>query len=136
MTYSNFEIQKTCLKVDSFNYINSSQLALVHHDICHNDGTGKIYVSAINGFGNYSFSLDNGPFVNQNQIVFDSLSSGAHMIIVKDESNCFDTLQFNVLETNPIIISELIIDTIFCGFPNLNTSNNQSDLVSISFVPT
>ena len=133
-TYSNFEIQKTCLKVDSFNYINSSQLALVHHDICHNDGTGKIYVSAINGSGNYSFSLDNGPFVNQNQIVFDSLISGAHMIIVKDESNCFDTLQFNVLETNPIIISELIIDTIFCGFPNLNTANNQSDLGSISVV--
>ena len=123
-----------CLVIDSINYFNSNSPALVNYDICQQDGTAKIYVTAFNGTGNYSFSIDGNSFVEQEQILFDSLSQGSHYIIVNDELNCSDTLSFIVDEPNPIFISDLTIDTIYCGAPSINSNTNQSDLGAINVI--
>ena len=39
------------------------------------DGTAKIYTSALEGVGDYSFSIDS-PFIQQDEIMFDSLYQG------------------------------------------------------------
>lgn len=125
---SNTLLQNTiCLSVDTINYIDPDLPAL-EYDACQVDGTAKIYTSANEGLGNYSFSIDNEPFIQQNEIMFDSLSQGAHLIVVKDDANCLDTLSFEVNAPNPIIISDLTIDTIFCGAPAVNNSTDLSDL--------
>ncbi|MDG1916309.1 MAG: T9SS type A sorting domain-containing protein [Flavobacteriales bacterium] len=122
---------RPCLTVDTLNYINNELPALIHYDICQADGTAKIYTSALEGVGSYSFSINGEPFIQQEEIMFDSLYQGNHYIIVKDEYNCLDTLNFEVDAPNPIVISDLFIDTIYCGAPTLNSSNNQSDIGSI-----
>ncbi len=123
---------RPCLTVDTLNYINNELPALIHYDICQaDDGTAKIYTSALEGVGSYSFSINGEPFIQQEEIMFDSLYQGNHYIIVKDEYNCLDTLNFEVDAPNPIVISDLFIDTIYCGAPTLNSSNNQSDIGSI-----
>ncbi|MGB1932828.1 MAG: hypothetical protein ACPHL8_07255, partial [Flavobacteriales bacterium] len=58
---------RPCLVVDTINYINANLPALIHYDICQEDGTAKIYTSALEGVGNYSFSIDNGPFIQQDE---------------------------------------------------------------------
>lgn len=123
-----------CLVVDTINYINVNLPALIHYDICQEDGTAIIYTSALEGVGNYSFSIDNGPFIEQDEIMFDSLYQGIHHIVVKDELNCLDTLSFIVDEPDPIVISELTIDTIFCGAPTINSSLGQSDIGTINAI--
>ena len=125
---------RPCLVVDTINYINANLPALIHYDICQEDGTAKIYTSALEGVGNYSFSIDNSPFIQQDEIMFDSLYQGIHYIVVKDELNCLDTLSFVVDEPDPIVISELTIDTIFCGAPTINSSSGQSDIGAINAI--
>ena len=125
---------KPCLTVDTLNFVNSELPALIHSDICQEDGTAKIYTSALEGFGNYSFKINDGTFIQQDEIIFDSLYQGNHYIIVKDELNCLDTLSFVVNDPNPIIISDLTIDTIFCGAPTINSSSGQSDIGAINAV--
>ena len=66
--------------------------------------------------------------------MFDSLYQGIHHIVVKDELNCLDTLSFIVDEPDPIVISELTIDTIFCGAPTINSSLGQSDIGTINAI--
>ena len=125
---------RPCLVVDTINYINADLPALIHYDICRQDGTAKIYTSAFEGVGYYSFSIDNGPFIQQDEIMFDSLYQGIHHLVVKDELNCLDTLSFIVDEPDPIVISELTIDTIFCGAPTINSSSGQSDIGAVNAI--
>ena len=125
---------RPCLVVDTINYINANLPALIHYDICQEDGTAIIYTSALEGVDNYSFSIDNGPFIQQDEIMFDSLYQGIHHIVVKDELNCLDTLSFIVDEPDPIVISELTIDTIFCGAPTINSSLGQSDIGTVNAI--
>ena len=66
--------------------------------------------------------------------MFDSLYQGIHHIVVKDELNCLDTLSFVVDEPNPIVISNLTIDTIFCGAPIINSASGQSDIGAINAI--
>ena len=66
-----FVTNRPCLVVDTINYINADLPALIHYDICRQDGTAKIYTSAFEGVGYYSFSIDNGPFIQQDEIMFD-----------------------------------------------------------------
>ncbi len=127
-------LNRPCLVVDTINYINANLPALIHYDICQEDGTAKIYTTALEGVGNYSFSIDNGPFIQQDEIMFDSLFQGIHHIVVKDELNCLDTLSFIVDEPDPIVISELTIDTIFCGAPTINSGSGQSDIGAINAI--
>ena len=54
-----------CLVVDTINYINANLPALIHYDICQEDGTAKIYTSALEGVGDYSFSIDNSPLFSK-----------------------------------------------------------------------
>lgn len=122
---------RPCLTVDTLNYVNNELPALIQYDICQSDGTAKIYTTAIEGVGSYSFSIDGEPFIQQDEIMFDSLFQGSHYIVVKDEFNCLDTLSFELDAPNPIVISELLIDTIFCGAPAINNMTNQSDIGSI-----
>ena len=129
-----FVPNKPCLLVDTINYINTNLPALIHYDICQEDGTAKIYTTALEGFGSYSFSIDNSPFIQQDEIMFDSLFQGIHYIVVKDELNCLDTLSFIVNEPSPIVISNLTIDTIFCGSPSINSGSGQSDLGAINAI--
>ena len=123
-----------CLVVDTINYINANLPALIHYDICQEDGTAKIYTSALEGVGDYSFSIDNSPFIQQDEIMFDSLYQGIHHIVVKDELNCLDTLSFVVDQPDPIVISNLTIDTIFCGAPIINSASGQSDIGAINAI--
>ena len=74
------------------------------------------------------------PFIQQDEIMFDSLFQGIHYIVVKDELNCLDTLSFIVNEPSPIVISNLTIDTIFCGAPTINSSSGQSDIGAINAI--
>jgi len=122
---------RPCLTVDTLNYVNNGLPALVHYDICQEDGTAKIYTTALEGVGSYSFSIDGEPFIQQDEIMFDGLFQGSHYLVVKDELNCLDTLNFELEAPNPIIISDLFIDTIFCGAPTINNMTNQSDIGSI-----
>lgn len=131
---SHVVLNKPCLVVDTINYLNPNLPALINNDICKEDGTAIIYTSALEGEGNYSFSIDYGPFISQNQITFDSLFQGIHHIVVKDQLNCFDTLSFVVDEPDPIIISDLTIDTMFCGAPSINSGTNQSDIGAINVI--
>ena len=94
----------------------------------------KNLYQALEGFGDYSFSIDNSPFIQQDEILFDSLFQGIHYIVVKDELNCLDTLSFIVNEPSPIVISNLTIDTIFCGSPSINSGSGQSDLGAINAI--
>tara|TARA_Y100000813_G_scaffold108288_1_gene77455 strand:- start:1642 stop:8748 length:7107 start_codon:yes stop_codon:yes gene_type:complete len=127
-------LNKPCLVVDTINYINANLPALISNDICKEDGTAVIYVSALEGEGDYSFSIDFGSFISQNEIIFDSLFQGIHYIVVKDELNCLDTLSFVVDEPDPIVISDLTIDTIFCGAPSINSGSNESDIGAINAI--
>ena len=127
-------LNKPCLVVDTINYIDANLPALISNDICKEDGTAVIYVSALEGEGDYSFSIDFGSFISQNEIIFDSLFQGIHYIVVKDELNCLDTLSFVVDEPDPIVISDLTIDTIFCGAPSINSGSNESDIGAINAI--
>lgn len=65
-------------------------------------------VNVTGGFGNYTFSLDNGPFSSQN--IFENLTTGFHQVTIRDVlNNCGD-----------VILSFYIID-----YPRYFTPNND-----------
>jgi guanyl-specific ribonuclease Sa len=66
---------------------------------CKGEASGSITANATDGLAPYSYSLDNGPYINGNSsMTFTNLYAGTHNITVKDTNGC--------LTTNPFIISE------------------------------
>jgi hypothetical protein len=90
------------------------------------DNDGSIIVSATGGDGNYEYSLNNGPFQQEN--IFADLSSGNYSVIVRDGSDCetrSSTVKLGVsltADVMPIIQSE-------CATNGCH-GNSQSPLLS------
>jgi hypothetical protein len=67
--------------------------------LCKGNSNGSITVNSNGGQGPYTYSLDNGSYINGNSsMTFTNLKAGSHNITVKDINGC--------LSTNQVAISE------------------------------
>ena len=81
---------------------------------CKGDASGSITANVTTGLAPYTYSLDNGPFINGNSnITFTNLYAGTHNITVKDANGC--------LSTNQVVISEPV-----SALMTVTTVKNQS----------
>mgnify|MGYP000336088071 CR=1 FL=1 len=79
---------------------------------CNNTNDGKITVQGFGGAPSYLYSIDNGAtFQASNE--FPGLGIGNYTLILKDDSACQDTLNFNLLGPPPII-PNLVLDNPRC----------------------
>ncbi|MGB0982835.1 MAG: choice-of-anchor L domain-containing protein [Saprospiraceae bacterium] len=62
---------------------------------CFGYSDGSAIVTAINGYGNYYYSL-NGGTAQINNGAFTNLSAGTYQVIVTDDDSCADTLSFTI----------------------------------------
>ena len=53
----------------------------------------------VEGFGEYTYSLDGGPFL-ANDGIFPNITPGAHTVVVHDENSCTDDLVLEVFAIN------------------------------------
>ncbi len=76
---------------------------------------GTINVQAVGGDGNYTYSIDNGPFVASSS--FTNLVSGSYEIVVQDGSGvCSDTIDVQLSDLNaPVITAVNGIDPLCNG---------------------
>ena len=116
-----------CVELDTFNFMNINNPAVVNYDSCKTENTAHIYVKAVNGVSPFKISFDNQDFVDGDQMYYDGLSSGEYNIILLDNNLCFDTLTVNILPANPLSLDSLILDTLFCSFPSVNSISNLSE---------
>ncbi|WP_281238185.1 T9SS type A sorting domain-containing protein [Flavobacterium praedii] len=66
---------------------------------CKGDASGSITANVTTGLAPYTYSLDNGPFINGNSnITFTNLYAGTHNITVKDANGCLATNQVSISE--------------------------------------
>ena len=120
----------SCLTIDTINFINS-QLSAVQSDSCNVEGTGKIFVVASQGVGDYSLSInDLNDTIESSSYLFDELYTGEHTIYVQDSQACIDSITVIVPDITPIT-TELVYDTMYCMEPYLNNLTNDSDLGAI-----
>tara|TARA_R110000823_G_scaffold79592_3_gene181548 strand:+ start:16319 stop:18649 length:2331 start_codon:yes stop_codon:yes gene_type:complete len=95
----------SCTSTRTFTVI-PSETAQVTYELTGNIGNPILTVIA-EGTGNYSYSLDNGPY--QQSAVFENLSPGDHLLKVKDKNGCgISTITVYIL-----------------GFPNFFTPNGD-----------
>jgi guanyl-specific ribonuclease Sa len=82
--------------------------------LCKGNSDGSITVNANGGQGPYTYSLDNGPYINGNSsMTFTNLNAGSHNIIIVDVNGCF--------ATNQVVISEPV-----SALMTVTTVKNQS----------
>ncbi|WP_264535897.1 T9SS type A sorting domain-containing protein [Flavobacterium sp. N1736] len=72
-----------------------------------NDGTAVIM--ATGGVAPYSYSIDNGAYGSGN--VFNNLSASNHTISVKDATGCGITSFLTILQPDPILINESVVNS-------------------------
>lgn len=115
-----------CVELDTINYMNINNSAVVNFDSCKTENTGHIFVKAVNGISPFQISFDYQDFVSADQMYYDQLSSGNHDIILLDNNLCLDTLTVNIAQADPLSLDSLLIDSLFCSFPSVNSITNLS----------
>lgn len=66
---------------------------------CKGEASGSIAANVTGGLAPYTYSLDNGPYINGNiSMTFTNLRAGAHNISMKDSNGCFTTTQVVISE--------------------------------------
>ena len=85
----------TCLV--TINEPSSLTCSLVSADAtCNGAATGAIASSAAGGVGSYEYSVNNGPWQQDNQFV--SLAAGDYTVTVRDENDCTSTCSITIDE--------------------------------------
>ena len=75
---------------------------------------GTINVQAVGGDGNYTYSIDNGPFAASNS--FTNLGSGTYEIVVQDGSGaCSDTIDVQLSDLNAPVIAAVNVTNPLCN---------------------
>jgi gliding motility-associated-like protein len=75
---------------------------------------GTINVQAVGGDGNYTYSIDNGPFAASNS--FTNLGSGTYEIVVQDGSGaCSDTIDVQLSDLNAPVIAAVNVTDPLCN---------------------
>jgi len=77
---------------------------------------GTITVMATGGTGDYTFSLNEGPFQSLN--IFAPLPGGPYSIVVLDQAGCKDSLDWMLDMKDSPVITDLIIEQGTCGQNN------------------
>jgi guanyl-specific ribonuclease Sa len=66
---------------------------------CKGEASGSITVNVTGGLAPYTYSLDNGPYINGNSsMTYTNLYAGTHNITVKDTNGCLTTTQAVISE--------------------------------------
>lgn len=80
---------------------------------CNGANDGSVVSNPTNGTAPYEFSLDSGPFVLTNS--FTGLSTGFHLLNVRDSNGCEKAEGFNIFE--PAILTSLVqvINNVSCN---------------------
>ncbi len=84
-------------------FMSPTATASVDPEICFGDG-GTIRISAAGGSGNYSFSLDGGPFINDP--IFTNVSTGKHTVVTQTSEGCRFELD-DIIVTGPSAVLEV-----------------------------
>lgn len=67
--------------------------------LCKGDNTGSITANVTGGLAPYTYSLDNGPYINGNSsMIFTNLYAGTHNITVESTNGCLTTTQVIISE--------------------------------------
>jgi len=80
---------------------------------CDISSNGSIEVLASGGVGPYTYSLNGNP--NQSTGLFTSLTSGTYTIDVLDANLCAGSIIVELIETNDLLIDDLIVTNAICG---------------------
>ncbi len=71
---------------------------------CNGANDGSVTSNPANGSAPYEYSLDSGPFLTTN--TFTGLSTGFHLLTVRDASSCTASAGFNIFE--PAVLTSLV----------------------------
>jgi len=99
--------------------VNPSTVPVIHLDsivniACFGQVTGKIYISAIGGAGNYSYLWSNSS-TNQNLL---NVSAGTYTVTVTDIIGCTATSSFLISQPLAALSVNLTVVNSTCGKPN------------------
>lgn len=102
-------VQDDSLCVDTSDLVVQEPVALdvipvVTNSLCNGDSSGFVVLTGVGGWGNYTFSLDGGPFAPSDTI--SGLSAGMYQITVQDDSLC--TAQQTVTVNEPTEVSLVV----------------------------
>jgi hypothetical protein len=117
-----------CVELDTFNYMNVNELAVMNFDSCKTENSAHIFVKAINGVAPFKISFDAQNFIDGDQMFYDELSSGEYDIVLIDNNLCLDTLMISIADSDPLRLDSLTLDTLFCSYPSVNLITNLSEL--------
>lgn len=78
---------------------------LVVNAPCNNAPNGSITVNASNGLAPYTYSINSGPFSNNN--IFNNLSSGTYIITIKDANGCESDSSINIIANGNFAIGNI-----------------------------
>ena len=81
-------------------------IPLVRDVLCYGDSSGFVVLTGTGGWGNYSFSMDGGPFLQSDTIT--GLPVGTYQITVRDDSLC--TAQRGIIVNEPTEVSVAVIN--------------------------
>lgn len=83
---------------------------LISNVQCKGDNSGSVKTDVITGLAPYTYSLDNGPYINGSaSMIFTNLNAGTHNITMKDANGCFTTTQVTVSEPVSALMTEATI---------------------------
>ncbi len=118
--------QNGCTKDSVVNLTEPSKVNFTYvanPTICFGSSTGSVVVSANGGTPIYTYAADTNPFQISNTL--SNLSSGNHIITVKDSNGCTTDTVVNIEEALPIYFSNLSIQNPTCeNFKDGNFSIN------------
>ncbi|GAB4133174.1 MAG: hypothetical protein Fur0041_05180 [Bacteroidia bacterium] len=84
---------------------------------CHGDASGSVTISAAGGAGQLAFSIDMGQTF-QSSNVFNGLTAGQYMVIVRDAAGCEATANFAITEPSEI--------NVFTGVLNVSCNGGNN----------
>lgn len=123
---------ENCLMIDTVNYTNGSEPAVLDYDSCKTENSASIFVKAFNGVAPYQIAIDDQEYSSVAQGYFDQLSSGIHFLKVIDDVGCKDSMLVNIADPDPLKIQNLTIDSLFCSYPSVNEITNLSEYGSFT----
>ncbi|HXH17741.1 MAG TPA: gliding motility-associated C-terminal domain-containing protein, partial [Chitinophagales bacterium] len=83
---------------------------------CNGANDGSVVSNPTNGTPPYEFSLDNGPFISTN--TFTGLSTGFHLLNVRDANGCEQAAGFNIFEPATLNSLVTVINHVKCNGGN------------------